>query len=147
MKIFLDVVNSHCTKNENISSGNVTKSAVSCDLVTFTEEILSGKHHFLFSVKQIQVLRQGDKLQFFIIFKNIYTSKRNFWVPNYIYHFIIPSLPDQCHLSTTVTLCNATGWLHWQVCDNFIAEHFSMVASDTRAGSRTPVISKFVSKS
>ena len=30
-----------------ISSVNVTKSSVSCDLVTFTEDILNGKLHFL----------------------------------------------------------------------------------------------------
>ena len=33
-----------------ISSVNVTKSSVSCDLVTFTEDILNGKLHFLWSV-------------------------------------------------------------------------------------------------
>ena len=33
------------------SSVNVTKSAVTEDLVTFTEEILNGKLHFLCSVK------------------------------------------------------------------------------------------------
>ena len=32
-----------------ISSVNVTQSAVSCNLVTFTEEILNGKFHFLCS--------------------------------------------------------------------------------------------------
>ena len=32
-----------------ISSVNVTKSAVSCDLIIFTEEILNGKLHFLCS--------------------------------------------------------------------------------------------------
>ena len=34
----------------SISSVNVTKSAGSCRLVTFTNEILNGKHHFLCSV-------------------------------------------------------------------------------------------------
>ena len=42
------------TKNKvfevRISSVNVTKSAVSCDLVTFTEDILNGKLHFVCSV-------------------------------------------------------------------------------------------------
>ena len=33
-----------------ISSVNVTKSAGNCDLVTFTEDILNGKLHFLCSV-------------------------------------------------------------------------------------------------
>ena len=33
-----------------ISSVNVTKSAVPGDLVTFTEEIVNGKHDFLSSV-------------------------------------------------------------------------------------------------
>ena len=33
-----------------ISSVNVTKSAVSCGLFTFTEEVLNGKFHFLCSV-------------------------------------------------------------------------------------------------
>ena len=37
-----------------ISSVNVTKSAVPADLVTFTEEILNGKLHFLCSEKTLK---------------------------------------------------------------------------------------------
>ena len=39
-----------------ISSGNVTKSTVSCNLVTFTEGILDGKLHFLCSVTQYKMI-------------------------------------------------------------------------------------------
>ena len=41
-----------CTAQKNkfsikVSSVNVNESSGNCDLVTFTEEVLNGKHHFL----------------------------------------------------------------------------------------------------
>ena len=60
----------HCTKNEvfplRISLVNVTKSAVSADLVTFTEDILNSKLHFFVQCKvfiaQSEVKAKNDKI-------------------------------------------------------------------------------------
>ena len=43
-----------------ISSVNVSKSAVSLDLVTFTKEILNGKLHFSCSVSNINSYKYGN---------------------------------------------------------------------------------------
>ena len=59
----------HCTKNE-VSSVNVTRSAETADLVTFTEGILNGKLHFLCSDADIDI----TKLRVQIFFKSLITG-------------------------------------------------------------------------
>ena len=62
------MLNQRCTKKWSvplmISSVNVTKSAVSADLVTFTEEILNGKLHFLCSATKIGSFTAGLRFLF-----------------------------------------------------------------------------------
>ena len=48
--IYLKIMNKNWSFPLRISSVNVTKSAVPADLVTFIEEILNGKLHFLCSL-------------------------------------------------------------------------------------------------
>ena len=49
-------VRKHCTKKKASIKDFVCKLQETADLVTFTEEILNGKLHFLFSVKYLKMV-------------------------------------------------------------------------------------------
>ena len=70
----------NCTKNESfplrIYSVNVTKSARNCGLVTFTEEILNGKLHFLCSEDSNHVSRNFHfRLKCFCLYTKTWKRK------------------------------------------------------------------------
>ena len=68
-QFYQDKLNYDCTKKRSfplrISSGNVTILRFSADLLTFTEEILNGKIHFLCS---------EDCDLYFCYIESLYTS-------------------------------------------------------------------------
>ena len=113
-----------------ISSVNVTKSAVFCDLVTFTEEILNGKLRFLCSVTHSwfdfygqewthPCLRLAESwttnnaknmlfFQYFFIFFNIF---QYFFNSCNLWSFIVCTGETRCHFKDVIVNFEQL-WLH-----------------------------------